>query len=243
MKTVVITGAAKGIGAACAEAFSVHGYNVVINYLHSFELANNLKDKLLSKHYSVCTKKADVSNYDEAKALIDFAYSTYGNIDVLVNNAGICHYGLLSDVSPDLWDKIMTINVKSAYNCSKSVIPYMLNKHSGKIINISSIWGISGASCEVAYSTSKAAIIGFTKSLSKELSWSNINVNCVAPGVVDTDMIKSLNQEDLDELKSDIPFGRFANPCDIAKCILFLSSDDANYITGEVLSPNGGFGL
>lgn len=240
MKTVVITGASKGIGAACAEEFAKAGYNVVANYNTSKQEAVLLRDKLISDNYSVSIKQADVSIFEQAAKLIDFAVDTYGKIDVLVNNAGICHYGLLSDTSPYIWNKVMSSNVDSVYNCSRLAVSNMLKRHEGKIINISSIWGIQGASCEVAYSTSKAAIIGFTKALALELAPSGINVNCVAPGVVDTAMISNLNNSERIELEQNIPLGYFASVDDIAKVVMFLASDSSKYITGEVVKVAGG---
>lgn len=241
MKTVIITGAAKGIGRACAELFARSNYNVLANYLNSEQQAIALKNNLTAAGFSIEIKKSDVSNYDQARGLIDYAYATFGSIDVLVNNSAISLYSPINCTSPQQWDNIMQTNVKSVYNCCNCVIPYMLKKHEGKIVNISSIWGLVGSSCEVAYSASKAAVIGFTKALAKELAPSNINVNCVAPGVVDTDMISNLSLEEKDNLLKDIPLERFANVEDIAKSVLFLASDASDYITGQILSPNGGF--
>lgn len=240
MKTVVVTGGAKGIGGAISRLFAEAGYNVVVNYRSSSNAASSLVEELQGRHYSVCSKRADVSNYEQTGHLIDFACETYGGIDVLINNAGEALYSLFTDTTPEQWDNIMNSNVKSAYNCSSHAVPYMLKNHSGSIINISSVWGITGASCEVAYSASKAALIGFTKSLAKELALCGIRVNCVAPGVVDTDMLGSLSANETQTLKDDIPLGKFAQPCDIAKAVLFLASANAGYFTGQIISPNGG---
>ena len=163
-----------------------------------------------------------------------------GGVDVLVNNAGIAQFKLFSDIKEEEWDKMFDVNVKGMFNCTQAAIPFMIHKKSGKVINISSIWGIAGASCEVHYSASKAAVIGFTKALSKELGPSGICVNCVAPGVVKTDMCESLSEEDFEALKEETPIGRIAKPEDISKTVLFLAGSGADFITGQVISPNGG---
>lgn len=240
-KTVIITGASRGIGKSTAEVFAKNNYNVVINYNKSQKQAEALLDDLKQKKLSACIYKADVSDYQSAKKLIDFAISYFGDIDVLVNNCGVSSYSLFTDCSEADFNKIINVNIKSALNCSKFALPYMIKKHSGKIINVSSIWGLTGASCEVIYSMSKAAIIGFTKALAKEEALSNINVNCVAPGSVETDMmLNEFSKEELSEIKSEIPMQRFAKPEEIAEIIYFLASKQANYITGQVISPNGG---
>lgn len=240
-KTVIITGASRGIGKSTAQVFAENNYNVVINYNKSKKQAESLLDKLKQKGLSACIYKADISNYSSAKTLIDYAVSCFGDIDVLVNNCGVSSYSLFTDCKEEDFDKIININIKSALNCSKFALPYMIKKHSGKIINVSSIWGLTGASCEVIYSMSKAAIIGFTKALAKEVALSNINVNCIAPGSVETDMmLNEFSKKELDEIKNEIPMQRFAKPEEIAKIIYFLASEQANYITGQVLSPNGG---
>ncbi len=241
MKTVIITGASRGIGKATAMCFAKAEYNVIINYNKSKQSANNLKMQLLQKGFSVDLFKADVSQINEAQELIEYTASRFGSIDVLVNNCGISHYGLFTDCSEYDFQSVINTNVFSAFNCTKFALPYMIKNHSGKIINISSIWGITGASCEVLYSTSKAAIIGFTKALAKEVAPSSINVNCVAPGVVDTDMIKDFSSDEIKELEKSIPVNRIAKPFEIAETILFLASEKADYITGQVISPNGGF--
>lgn len=241
MKTAIITGAARGIGRACAELLARNNYQILANYLTSEKQAIDLKDYLRKSGFSVDIKRADVSDYDQANSLMDYAYRTFGSIDILINNSGIALYSPINCTTPEQWDNIMKINVKSVYNCCNCVISYMLKQQGGKIINISSIWGLVGASCEVAYSASKAAVIGFTKALAKELAPSNINVNCIAPGVVKTDMISNLTSAEKDSLMSEIPLGKFADPMDIARSVLFLAGDASNYITGQILSPNGGF--
>ena len=236
MKTLLITGASKGIGEQIARAFFANGYKVIINYNKSEERALNLANELNGFAF-----KADVSDYEQAKQLVDFAYSKYGRIDVLVNNAGIAlPQSVLQDTTENDFNNIVGVNLKGTYNCSKLVIDKMLSQGKGSIVNISSIWGQVGASCEVLYSMTKAGIIGFTKALAKELAPSNIRVNAVAPGFIQTDMNAHLSQEEVDEFLLSVPLGRVGKPEEVAKAVLFLASDDASYITGHVLSVNGG---
>ena len=236
MKTLLITGASKGIGEQIARAFFANGYNVVINYNKSEERALKLAQELNTFAF-----KADVSDYNQAKALVDFTCSKYGRIDVLVNNAGIAlPQAVIQDTTENDFNNIVGVNLKGAYNCSKLVIDKMLSQGSGNIINISSIWGQVGASCEVLYSMTKAGLIGFTKALAKELAPSNIRVNAVAPGFISTDMNAHLSQDDVNEFLQSVPLGRVGSAAEVAKAVLFLASDDASYITGHVLSVNGG---
>lgn len=241
MKTVLVTGGSRGIGMATCIAFAKEGYNIVLNYLNSEDKALELKDTI-EKTYGVevLAIKADVSKSDEVKNMVEKAIEKFSFIDVLVNNAGISYIGLITDTDEECFDQIIATNLKSVYNASKAVLPYMINKKEGSIINVSSMWGEVGASCEVAYSTSKAGVIGFTKALSKEVGPSNIRVNCVSPGVIDTDMNKSLSDETIEELKEEISLGRIGTPKNIADMIVYLSSDKAEYITGQVFSVNGG---
>ena len=243
-KTIVITGAAKGIGAAIAEEFAItKEYNVCINYNTSQTEATELK-KYLEEKYSINVEiyKADVSNREEVDKMMDSILSRFYSIDVVVNNAGICEYKLFNDISLDDMQKMLNINVVGNFNIIQSALKkYMLNKKDGSIINISSIWGMVGASCEVNYSTSKAAIIGMSKALAKELALSNIRVNVVAPGVIYTDMMKGFSKEELDMIKEDIPMNRIGETKEVASVVKFLASDDSKYITGQVISPNGGY--
>lgn len=240
-KTVLITGASRGIGKESAVLFAKSGYNVIINYLNSEKNALELCDSLSIYKNKYISIKADVSNTDQVNKMVDLATETFGKIDVLVNNAGIAQQKLFTEISSEDWDTMFNINVKGIYNCCKKVVPLMIQKKSGKIINISSIWGITGASCEVHYSAAKAAIIGFTKALAKELGPSNINVNCVAPGVIETDMNSTLDEETINSLKDETPLGNIGKCNDIAQTILFLASENSSFITGQVISPNGGF--
>ena len=185
--------------------------------------------------------KADVSKQDQVKAMFDFCMDRFGSIDVLVNNSGISYEGLITDMDEEDWDRIIDTNLKSVFLCSKEALKHMISNHSGKIINISSMWGQVGASCEVAYSASKAGMIGFTKALAKEVGPSGINVNAIAPGVIMTDMMKDFDQSDIDYLKDETPLMRLGQPEDIANLVSFLVSDKADFITGQVLASNGGF--
>lgn len=240
-KTVIITGASRGIGKECAILFAKTGYNVVINYFNSEKQALKLCNDLANYKTECIAIKADISKYDQVRNMIDIVKTKFKKVDVLVNNAGISKFNLFTDISESEWDNIFNVNIKGMFNCCKNVIPMMIHEKNGKIINISSIWGLTGASCEVHYSASKAAVIGFTKALAKELGPSNINVNCVAPGIIDTDMNKSIDDNTLNLLKEETPLGTIGTPKDIAKTILFLTSNDASFITGQVISPNGGF--
>ncbi|WMJ76816.1 MULTISPECIES: elongation factor P 5-aminopentanone reductase [unclassified Sedimentibacter] len=240
-KTVIVTGASRGIGHSIAELFAHKEYNVLINYNHSKESAMHLYDKLKSEGLFVKTYKADVSNRYEVDLMTKFCIEEFGGLDILINNAGICQEKLFTDITDEDLDHMLNTNFKSAFYCSQSALKHMLPNKQGKIINISSIWGIVGASCEVHYSATKAAIIGFTKALAKELGPSNIQVNCIAPGVIQTEMLSSYNENELGELKEHTPLMRLGNPNDIAGCALYLASLYSNFVTGQVISPNGGF--
>lgn len=240
-KTVVVTGAAKGIGAAIASLFAKNGYNVVINYNTSEAEALRLSDTLNSHGYSTITFKADVSNTTEAQLLIDYAVKTFGDVDVLINNAGISEQKLFTDITDNDWSKMISVNLGSVFNCSKAVSPLLIKKHNGTIVNVSSVWGVCGASCEVHYSASKSGVIGLTKALAKELGPSNIRVNCVAPGVIATDMNKQHSAETLAELADSTPLCRIGSPEEVAEAVYFLASDKASYITGQTLCVDGGF--
>ena len=240
-KTVIITGASKGIGAATAILFAQKGFNVVLNYNDSFESANLLSRSLSQNGFSVSTHKANVSNRLEVELMIKETVYKYGTVDVLVNNAGIAHQGLITETDEYDSDRIFDINLKGVYNCCRAVTPIMVNQKSGKIINISSMWGQVGASCEVAYSAAKAGVIGLTKALAKELAPSGITVNAIAPGLIETGMNSNISVEDLNAFVDDIPLGRMGSADEVAEAIFFLAGDGADYITGQVLGVNGGY--
>jgi len=240
-KTVVITGASRGIGSECARLFAEKGYNVVINYNNSEDKAKALCDELVSQGFSAVTIKADVSVSARAKELIDKAVELFGSIDVLINNAGIGEQRLITDVTDEIWERMIGVNLNGVFYCTRQALTHMINKKSGRIINVSSIWGICGASCEVHYSAAKAGVIGFTKALAKEVGPSGITVNCIAPGVIETEMNKALSADDLAALCEETPVGRLGTVTDIANVALFLAEDTGSFITGQVISPNGGF--
>lgn len=240
-KTVIITGAAKGIGKQIAIDFANLGYNVCINYNKSEKEAISLMNELALAGKSVVIYKANISKKEEVENMIDFVILNFGHIDVLVNNSGICNYGLFSDISDDDTKEIINTNLLGTLNVTKSVLnKSMVKSKLGSIINISSIWGITGASCEVVYSMTKAGIIGFTKSLAKELGSSNIRVNAVAPGSIDTEMMSKFSKEEIEDIKNEIPLARIGTVKDVSNTVLFLASDKSSYITGQVISPNGG---
>lgn len=237
MKTVLVTGGARGIGRAISEKFAQNGYNVIVNYSKSEEAAY----ALAQEYPNVRTFRADISNKKDVKNMIEFAQDVFKGVDILVNNAGISSTGLLQDLSEEELNRIFAVNVNGSFFCAQAALPDMIAKKSGKIINISSVWGMVGASNEVAYSASKAAIIGFTKALAKEVGPSNIHVNCVAPGIIMTDMVSDYTVEEFDDIRSNIPLDRIGSTEDIANIVYFLATDEANYITGQVISPNGGW--
>lgn len=243
MKTVLITGASRGIGRAIAKEFAKNNYAVAINYNKSENDANSLLNEIKASDGCAMLCKADVSNKDEVNQMVDMVIKNFGHIDVLVNNAGISSKGLFIDESFVDMMNIVNTNLISAINLSKKVIPSMLENEKGKIINISSIWGNVGGSMEVSYSTSKAGIIGLTKSLAKEYGYNNINVNCICPGAIDTQMNDNLTFEEKQELIRQIPAGRLGKPEEIAKIVLFLSNDTGDYINGQVITIDGGFTL
>ncbi len=241
MKTVLITGSSRGIGHETAKRFAQNGYNVAINYNNSKESAKKLCDEINASGGRAEIFEADISNVSQTEKMIDSVFAKFGGIDVLVNNAGIAlGQGLFTDFKDVDAKLVFDTNVFGMMNCSRSVIPYMVRRKSGKIINVSSIWGICGGSCEVIYSSAKAAVIGFTKALAKELAPSGINVNCVAPGMIDTDMNSHLSKEDMDAFCEEVPLGRIGLPADVAESILFLASDGADYITGQTIVVDGG---
>ncbi|HGM3505549.1 TPA: SDR family oxidoreductase [Clostridioides difficile] len=240
-KTVLITGGSRGIGKALSKAFAKEGYNVLINFNKSENEAKELYTILNEKNFSVKLFKADVSNREDVENMMDYCVKEFGGLDVLVNNAGISQDKLFTDITDEDWDNMMNINLKGSFYCSQVALKYMISEKKGNIINISSIWGISGASCEVHYSITKAGMIGMTKALAKEVGPSNIRVNSIAPGVINTDMLSGYNEEDINVLVEETPLMRLGTPEDIANCAIFLASDKSNFITGQVISPNGGF--
>lgn len=238
MKTVLITGASGEIGSKTAIEFAYRGYNVVIGYNKNEESAAKVKDIITSGGGSAIIIKADVTSEKEVERMFLLAQDSYGFVDVLVNNAGKSHIGLFTDMSLEQWEDIFRVNTTSAFLCSKCALEQMIIRKEGCIINISSIWGECGASCEVAYSASKAALIGLTKALAKEEGPSNIRINCIAPGLISSKMNSSLSREEIADFCEDTPLGRIGDAADVAQTALFLAEN--RFITGQVIGVNGG---
>ena len=240
MKTVVVTGASKGIGRAVAKEFANNGYNVVICYNKSVSDAQQLLNEVSQTTRAIAVK-VDVSNEDDVKNMVEITKKTFGNIDVLVNCAGVSDTRLLIDSTKEDYDFVFDTNMRGTYNTCKLVGREMLSNQSGKIINISSIWGLRGGSCESVYSASKGAIIAFTKALAKELGPNGINVNAVAPGFIQTDMTKNVTEEIRQEIMDNSALGRLGTPEDVAGVVSFLASEKSEFITGQVISVDGGW--
>lgn len=239
-KIALITGGSRGIGAACVRAFAEDGYAVVFLYNKSADKADALVQQLRSEGRDVAAYRCDVSEPQQVQAVIADILRTYHRIDALVNCAGIAHIGLFTDMTEAEWDHLFAVNVRSAFSVTKAVLPWMVSQQKGVIVNVSSMWGEVGASCEVAYSATKAALIGLTKALAKEVGPSGVRVNCVTPGVIDTDMNAQLTEEDRASLADETPLGRIGSAEEVAKTILFLCGEGASFITGQVLGVSGG---
>jgi len=229
------TGAARGIGREIAKSLAEQGNRVIANYNKSEEQAKELE----KQNENIDIFKADVSKREEVKQMVEYTIEKYGKIDVLINNAGISESKLFTEVTDEDWQKIINNNLYSAFCVTQEVLPNMLHNKKGCIINISSVWGMVGASCETVYSIAKAGLDGMTKSLAKELGPSNIRVNSIAPGIIDTDMNKNLSQKDIEDIKNEIPLEKIGKTIDISKCIQWLIDDQ--YTTGQVISINGGW--
>ncbi|MCI8284835.1 MAG: 3-oxoacyl-ACP reductase FabG [Firmicutes bacterium] len=238
--TVVITGGSRGIGRAAVKAFAAAGYRVAVIYKNAEKQAEELAEELKAGGTDSEIYRCDVSSYSETGLVCKKILERFGRADILVNNAGISQIKLFTDITEQDWDDMFAVNMKGTFNFCSWLIPHMISRKSGNIINISSMWGVEGASCEVHYSASKAAVIGFTKALAKELGPSGINVNCVAPGFIDTDMNKELGGEAAKMFIDEVPLQRAGSVEDIANVIVFLASKGAKYITGQVINVNGG---
>ena len=238
-KVAIVTGASRGIGREIAKSLAKQNIKVIANYNNSEEKAIELKKELEAEGIKIDIVKADVSKREEIKNLVKYAIENYEKIDILINNAGIGEYKLFTDETDEDWNKVINTNLYSAFATSQEVIPNMIKNKNGCIVNISSVWGMVGASMEVLYSVSKAGIDGLTKALAKELGPSNIRVNAIAPGIIDTDMCKNFSKEDLENIKEEIPLERIGKVEDISKCINWLIND--NYTTGQIISINGGW--
>ena len=238
-KVAIVTGASRGIGREIAKTLAKEGIQVVANYNKSKEKAIELQEELKKENIDIDIFKADVSKRNKARELVEYTLRKYGKIDILINNAGISEYKIFTDETDEDWNRVINTNLYSAFVMCQEVIPNMVHNKNGCIINISSIWAMVSASYEVLYSISKAGMDGLTKGLAKELGPSNIRVNSVAPGAIDTDMNKDLTKEEIKELEEVTPLGRIGKPVDIAKCVKWLVEDE--FTTGQVISPNGGW--
>ena len=238
-KIVLVTGAGRGIGASIAKRFASEGAEVIVNYSGNDEAAQKTVDEITATGGQAQKYKCSVNDSESVKVMIDEIIKEFGRIDILVNNAGITKDGLMLRMTDEDFDRVIDVNLKGTFNCTKYVSKYMLKQKSGKIINISSVVGLSGNAGQVNYSASKAGIIGITKSAAKELSSRGITVNAVAPGYVDTDMTKVLSDNIRNEILKNIPLQRMGNVEDISNCVAFLASEDASYITGQVISVDG----
>ncbi len=240
-KTAIVTGGSRGIGAATSSLLAANGYNVIINYNASADAAIALKADIVSKGFNAEVYKCDVSDSDEVNSMLEFCVSTFGLPDLLVNNAGIAGQKLFTDITDSDWSRMLSVDLTGVFNCCRAASKYMIKKHTGSIINISSMWGVGGASCEVHYSAAKAGVIGLTKALAKELGPSGIRVNCIAPGVIDTEMNSKLSEADIAGLADATPLCRIGKPSEVAAVVEFLASDKASFITGQTISVDGGF--
>ena len=238
MSVAFVTGGSRGIGAATVKLLSQQGWSVAFCYYSDDAAAEQV-----AQEAGALKIKADVPHEAALDRAIKQAQNQLGDIDLLVNNAAISFTGLFTDITAEAWQRMLNVNVNGVLNAAKSVLPQMINNKRGRIINISSVWGQLGASCEVHYSTTKAAIIGFTKALAKEVGPSGITVNCIAPGVIATDMNNRLTKEDMTALADDTPLCRIGSADDVAKAVLYLASEGADFITGQVLGVDGGFGV
>lgn len=240
-KTALVTGASRGIGAAAAIKLAQQGFCVAVNYLHSEARAKDVVRSIRLNGGQAACFCADVSDKAQVDAMVGHIEEHFGGIDVLINNAGIAQQKLFTDITAEDFNRILGVNLCGMFYCAQAVLPHMIHQKAGCIVNLSSIWGITGASCEVHYSAAKAGVIGFTKALAKELGPSGIRVNCIAPGVIDTEMNGALDEQTITALKEETPLGILGSAEDIAQAVAFLVSDHARFITGQVLSPNGGF--
>ncbi len=239
MKTVLVTGGSRGIGKCIAENLAKDGFNVVLNYNKSEKQAKQIQKELSEQGINIEIYKADVSKREDVKKLVKFTLNKFKNIDILINNAGIAKLQMFNDITDEDWNEMLNTNLNSVFYTTQEVLPNMIHNKNGCIINISSIWGVVGAACEVAYSVSKAGINGMTKSLAKELGLSNIRVNAIAPGVIDTEMNSNLDNAIKEQIKNDTPLNKIGHPIDIYRCVKWLIEDE--FTTGQIISPNGGY--
>ena len=238
-KVVIVTGASKGIGREIAKQLAKKGHNIIANYNKSKEQIEQLKKELEKEQINIDIFKADISKREEAKSLVEYTIKKYGKIDILINNAGISQFKEFTQITDEDWNNMINTNLNSIFYMTQETCKNMIHNKNGCIINMSSIWGLVGASCEVHYSVSKAGIDAMTKSLAKELGPSNIRVNSIAPGIIQTDMNKDISKEEIENIKNEIPLEKIGNVRDIEKCVEWLIEDE--YTTGQVISINGGW--
>ena len=239
--SALITGASRGIGRAVARELARQGWPVCVNYLERRDAAESLAEEIRSQGGRAMIFQADVADGQAVARMAEAARETLGPVELVVNNAGVAGQALFQDISDEMWNRYLAVNLGGARNTIRAALPHMISEKRGCIVNISSIWGLRGASCETAYACTKAAIIALTRSLALELAPSGIRVNCVAPGVIDTDMVQVLGRDTLRDLAEQTPLGRLGTPEDIAYAVAFLASDKASFITGQVLGADGGF--
>ena len=240
-KIALVTGASRGIGRGIALQLAREGWDVCVNYIQQREAAEVVAAQIRAIGQNAMAVQADVADGGAVNAMVRAVEAQLGPVTLAVNNAGISGQGLFQDTSDEMWDRHMAVNLGGARNVIRAVLPHMLSEKSGCIVNISSIWGLRGASCEVAYACSKAALIGLTRSLALELAPSGIRVNCVAPGCIDTDMVRVLGEETRDMLVEQTPLGRLGTPEDIAHAVAFFAQERSSFLTGQVLTADGGF--
>lgn len=240
MKYALIAGASGGIGAATARAFAQAGYGVAIHAHRNVDKLHALAQELSALSVPVLEVCADLSDPVQAKTMVDNVLEKFCQLDILVCCSGLSHVGLVTDIDPQQWKTLFGVNVDGMHYCCQAVLPHMVHRKEGCILTVSSMWGQVGASCEVAYSATKGAVIAYTKALAQEVGPSNIRVNCIAPGVIATEMNAHLSPEDLEALADETPLGRIGTPEECATCALFLASEGASFVTGQVLAPNGG---
>ena len=240
-RSALVTGASRGIGRAVAAVLAREGWAVCVNYLERRDAAESLVRELRAQGRAAMAFQADIADRESADACVRAASEELGPVELLVNNAGISRQGLFQDLDDAAWDRLLAVNLTGPRNAVLAVLPHMLSEKRGRVVNISSMWGLRGASCEAAYAATKAGVIGLTRSLALELAPSGIRVNCVAPGCVETDMVRVLGEDTRRMLAEETPLGRLGRPEDVAEAVAFLASEKAAFITGQVLAADGGF--